>query len=951
MKFPPGLVADWPSISALLDEALGLPRGEREQWLQSKTSLRPEVRESLRGLLSIEAAAEADAFLESLPPIEGLPPPAPELAPDDIVGPYRVLRELGTGGMGAVWLAERADGVLKRQIALKLPRMAWMPGLAERMARERDILSSLEHPHIARLYDAGVDHKGRPFLALEYVQGQRIDEYCDQARLDLRARVTLFLQVLDAVRYAHSHLVIHRDLKPANVLVNARGQAQLLDFGIARLQDASAEKNVTDVGARAMTLRYASPEQVQSRPLSVASDVYSLGVMLYELLTGSSPYVTRKNSAAEIETAIVDAQLRLASRARIESDVAAQRNSTPSKVLRSLRGDLDAVLLRAMARDVQERYSSVDAFHQDLSRWLAGEPVAAQAASRTYVLRKFVARHRWSVALGAAAIVTIVAVGIVAVLLAIEAREESRKALAARDFMLDLFEQANPELHGGRDMTARQLLLDSETQMRANLATQPLLRAELLLTVAALWERLGDPQRARAAMERRAEAMDRSGDALGFIAARIDEATRAIAAGDVAHARKLLQQLPASTDDIALPIASRIDWRLNQAWIALDSGALTDAEQNFAAALELARQDGNVDRQLIALFGRIRSAWLRGDLEASRREQRVALALLLAPGLTPSSRIGRGTELMGWAYRLGDFRAAWPTLQKLVAESAQLYGPYASSQQALHLHWLKFAWRMQQTAEVIAWLRADAARSAALPARVEDRIERRIIEAAVFGFAGSGREAHAEAHANEMRATLDAAWRDVGTLPAESETRLGFRRRLALAEAAAALHARDIGAASHWVSDEVWNSGRRVAASPDADGPNARLAYRWLTMGLIAEAGGKMRDAADLLARACETAEQSVGLGADHPDAALLKLNALLFLIRNNKSDFSRNRQYLNRSEVLLDQVRKSFPEQHTAVRKLRWLSDRLRTAPARPPLADVSALMATEVSEPERMF
>ncbi|MEY4356705.1 MAG: hypothetical protein RL469_31, partial [Pseudomonadota bacterium] len=525
MKFPPGLVADWPSISELLDEALALPRAERERWLQSQTTLRPEVRDSLRGLLSIEAVAESEALFESLPPIEGLPPPAPELAPDDIVGPYRVLRELGTGGMGAVWLAERVDGVLKRQIALKLPRLAWIPGLAERMARERDILSSLEHPNIARLYDAGIDHKGRPFLALEYVQGQRLDEYCDRSRLDLHARINLFLQVLDAVRYAHSHLVIHRDLKPANVLVNARGQAQLLDFGIARLQDTPAEKIVTDIGARAMTLRYASPEQVQSRPLSIASDVYALGVMLYELLTGSSPYVTRKNSSAEIETAIVDAQLRLASRTRIEAEVAAQRNSTPSKISRALRGDLDAVLLRAMARDVHERYSSVDAFHQDLTHWLAGEPVAAQPASRTYVLRKFVARHRWSVTLGAAAILIIVAVGIVAVLLAIEAREESRKALAARDFMLDLFEQANPELHGGRDMTARQLLLDSETQMRANLATQPLLRAELLLTVAALWERLGDPQRARAAMERRAEAMDGAGDASGFVAARIDEAT------------------------------------------------------------------------------------------------------------------------------------------------------------------------------------------------------------------------------------------------------------------------------------------------------------------------------------------------------------------------------------------------------------------------------------------
>ena len=238
---------DWPRISALLDEVMSRPALERDPFIESLTAPDDRFRDTLRELLALQAKAETEDFMEALPVFPGLltepwvkeggagAASAGALAPGAEVGPYRLLRQIGEGGMGAVWLAERADGTLKRKVALKLPRLAWASDLAARMARERDILSALEHPNIARLYDAGVDAVGRPWLAIEYVEGSDLSTFCDTARLDLRARVRLFLQVLSAVQYAHGSLVIHRDLKPANILVTPQGEARLLDFGIARL--------------------------------------------------------------------------------------------------------------------------------------------------------------------------------------------------------------------------------------------------------------------------------------------------------------------------------------------------------------------------------------------------------------------------------------------------------------------------------------------------------------------------------------------------------------------------------------------------------------------------------------------------------------------------------------------------------------------------------------------
>ena len=293
MKPLSDLAADWPNLVQRLDEALALPESERAAWLDRLDDTDP-LKDTLRGLLRGPAGAEGGHFLNTLPKLPGLPGnSAGSAASGDTVGPWRLLRELGEGGMGSVWLARRVDGQLKRLVALKLPRLSWARGLAARMARERDILATLEHPHIARLYDAGVDDAGRPWLALEHVHGQPIDAHCRARTLPLRARVQLLLQVCDAVAYAHGRLVIHRDLKPANIFVTEDGQVRLLDFGIARLstpEGATGEALPADTTQLAFTPGYASPEQLQGLPLGTATDIYSLGAVAHEMLCGERPF-------------------------------------------------------------------------------------------------------------------------------------------------------------------------------------------------------------------------------------------------------------------------------------------------------------------------------------------------------------------------------------------------------------------------------------------------------------------------------------------------------------------------------------------------------------------------------------------------------------------------------------------------------------------------------------
>ena len=507
----------WTQLNGLLDEALDLPPADRERWLASLGPEHEPLKARLFALLAQASSVQVSSFLA--------PPNLGSLAlsefPDDgdqsrfspdadqpgaIIGPYRLLRSIGAGGMGAVWLAERADGLFQRQVALKLPRSAWLRAdLVERMARERDILAALTHANIARLYEAGITAGGRPYLALEYVEGRTIDAYCAGERVDVNARVRLFLQVIEAVAYAHARLVVHRDLKPSNILVTQEGQVQLLDFGIAKLLDEGGsvrDTPLTELSGRPHTPEYASPEQIAGDSLGIATDIYSLGVVLYELLCGTRPYKLRRDSVGAIETAV------------LEQDPDPPSAATSERSLRNvLRGDLDTIVLKALKKKPGDRYATVNALGDDLKCYLNGRPVLARPDGSWYRLSKFVRRN--ALAVGAAAIVigSLAAFGLVSAWQASVLDEQRRVAQTERDtaeqvvrLLIDLFETANPSVRpDGERMPLGEFLAGAETRSLELLRSTPAVRAKLQQVFGLIHQTRGQYAQARQALD---EALD-----------------------------------------------------------------------------------------------------------------------------------------------------------------------------------------------------------------------------------------------------------------------------------------------------------------------------------------------------------------------------------------------------------------------------------------------------------
>ena len=338
------------------------------------------------------------------------------LQPGERVGPYELIRLLGAGGMAEVWLAKRADGVFKREVALKLPSLTRVRrDLEQRFARERDILAGLEHPHIARLYDAGVDPAGLPYLSMEYVQGEWLTDWCDGQRLDIRDRLRLFLQVLEAVQYAHDRHVIHRDLKPSNILVTQEGQARLLDFGVATLLDngeTAGQTPLTSLYGHALTPVYSSPELVRGDPVDAKSDIYSLGVVLFEILTGARPYrLNASASRAILEHAIAEAEVHKPS-TQLVQEAWTVRATTREHLTRQLRGDLDLIVLKALAKDSQARYAGAAALADDIQRYLDGKPITAQPPRLFYRVEKFLYRNRVVASVTAAAVLLVLGMAV-----------------------------------------------------------------------------------------------------------------------------------------------------------------------------------------------------------------------------------------------------------------------------------------------------------------------------------------------------------------------------------------------------------------------------------------------------------------------------------------------------------------------------------------------------------
>ena len=630
---------------ALLAEAIDLPAGERGAFLDAACVGDGLLRAEVEALLAWDAAPAPR--LERIPAAfaDGLGEAVDE-TPGSIRGDraYRLVAELGRGGMGVVHLAERADGEFRQQVAIKL--LAAGPSRSEALRRrfrtERQILAALDHPGIAKLLDGGTLADGTPFLVMEYVQGERIDDYCRARSLAVAERVRLFVRVCAAVEAAHQRLIVHRDLKPGNVLVTSDGQPKLLDFGIAKLLDAEAADWTvaeTEHGVAPLTPRYASPEQMRGEAIGTACDVYSLGVLLYELLAGRSPYEGRDESAARLARAICEEE---APEAGVDRD-------------------LEAILARALRKEPGARYPSVAAFAADLERFLDGMPVEARQGTTFYRVGKFARRHRWSLAAGTAFVALLA--GSAAVgwwqaralaaerdrVLAAERRavEEAATARAATDFLVDTLREADPERAQGREPTLREALDRGAARIDAELAGRPTLQATLLEAIGAIYRDLGDPERSRPLLERALtlRAARRQAEPVAYAEALSQLAQSERAAGDSAAAVPRFRAALALREEAGGPAAPDTLEELNRLAIALaDTGAFAEAEPLLERALELRLAQFGFAGLPLALDGRSLDATAEPLVRAIHGRGVVAYQL---------GQVDRAAELFAEALRAG----------------------------------------------------------------------------------------------------------------------------------------------------------------------------------------------------------------------------------------------------------------------------------------------------------
>ncbi|MCB1033937.1 MAG: tetratricopeptide repeat protein, partial [Acidobacteria bacterium] len=488
----------WKRISELFEAAVRRSAEERDDLLAAQSLADPSLAEEVRRLLA--ADEEVRALGAHRQPIEGeLERQEEDRAPSDL-GPYRVLRLLGRGGMGSVYLAARADDQFERTVAIKVLRRELVSEDAlARFGVERQVLARLEHPNIARLYESGVTKGGQPYLVMERIEGLPINRYCDRNRLSLRQRVELFLGVCSAVRHAHASLLVHRDLKPSNILVGEDGQPKLLDFGIAKILEEgspAAFVEATRTHFRPMTLPYASPEQVRCETVTTASDTYSLGVILYRLLTGRSPYRLEGTSGGELERAILEQEPLAASKA-VESEPASAaeaRGLAPRAWARALSGDLDTILAKALRKKPERRYGGARELQEELQRVLDRRPIEARPESWSYRFGKLVERNPWASAAAATALAVLLLFGVVSGLQARRIATERDAAVAARqeaqqvtDFLVNLLKSGSPEAPGGgRDLTVYEVVERSAAKLE-ELSGQPALKAQVAATLSEVY--------------------------------------------------------------------------------------------------------------------------------------------------------------------------------------------------------------------------------------------------------------------------------------------------------------------------------------------------------------------------------------------------------------------------------------------------------------------------------
>ncbi|MDP8986193.1 MAG: serine/threonine-protein kinase [Pseudomonadota bacterium] len=647
----------WQRIQSLFEEFADTPPTQRAARLAESCRDDPELRHSVASLLASDESGE-DPFLEAIGEVaESLLEEHQDRLLGTRIGPYRVVSILGYGGMSIVYRGERDDSQYQQTVAIKVLHHATLhPRLRSRLHSERHILATLDHPSIARLIDSGELKGGTPYLVMDHVEGEPIDVYCDSRSLFVRQRLQLFVQVCGAVQYAHRNLVVHRDIKPGNIFVTSDGTAKLLDFGIAKLlapESVSHTLPVTRLHERILTPENAAPEQVLGRPVTTATDIYSLGVLLYQLLTGRSPYRLLSYSQLQLERAIcMDEPARpsqiVMSKLSGESDadrnrLCDRRGLSPQRLRARLGGDLDAIVAMAMRKEPDRRYPSVEAFADDVNRHLMGLPVLARQGDWRYNAAKFLRRHMLAafsvvaVILGLALIAGVTLWQNHRIALARDATAQERDhAQQVSAFLVDVFSQADPFNAQGHEPTARDLLDRGSQKILSNASLQPEVRAQLLESIGLAYRRQGASERAIPLFEeavaiRRAERPHdghRTAAALANLARALNEG------GHLVSAEAYLQQaldMSRAADETPSRETGDILAQFGQFVLNAKSDPQTATKLSSEALAIYRTAIGNQSLSVASALGDLATAALwTGDFEQAERYQREAMTIFQA---------------------------------------------------------------------------------------------------------------------------------------------------------------------------------------------------------------------------------------------------------------------------------------------------------------------------------
>jgi len=601
----------WQLTQDLLEQALALAEPERADFLARSCDGDEPLLKEIEELLVIDT--HLGDFIEK--PLFDVHGDHGSLAAGDQLGPWRIASEIGRGGMGAVYLAERADSTYEKKVAIKLLKRGMdTDELVRRFRSERRILALLEHPHIARLLDGGSTADGRPYLVMEYVEGRPIDAWCVEQSLSVEDRLVLFEKVCRAVHFAHRNLVVHRDLKPGNILVVADGEPRLLDFGIAKLLEGDSEPFATVAAFLPMTPEYASPEQIRGEPVTTATDVYSLGVLLYRLLAGRSPYRPAVEGRAALAEAVCNQEppkpstvVGARAKAAEEKAESAERDRHLAK---RLRGDLDTIAQKALSKEPARRYESAEQLAADVRRHLDGLPVLARPSGVGYRTSKFVGRHRIGVALAAAALFALIGTASWALVQKAKAVRERDRAEKAQDqaewassFMTDVFDSNSPSEARGREIKAIDLLAAARRKLEVR-QDQPLQRGQFFATLGRVYSQLGQYETAKALFLKATQLYGQAGvqESPQYAVATLGLAQAESELGNDDSAEKLMKEgLALRGTPGAIGNTEYAEALNNYGGLLLHANRFPEAETLFRGALDIKQKPGRSRDRTVAI--------------------------------------------------------------------------------------------------------------------------------------------------------------------------------------------------------------------------------------------------------------------------------------------------------------------------------------------------------------